>query len=326
MAVAVVTGGASGFGLALGGRGAARGMDVALLDLDGERAAAEAATLAERHRVRAIGVPVDVAESASVEAAARVVEDHLGGADLVVSNVGVQLFGAVERFTDDEWRWVLDVNVVGSARVARVFLPLLRRAERGRLAFTTSSSVLDPASRLGAYQATKFAVWGLAETLRLELADDGIGVSVIFPSGMASRHLETSEAAQPVHLRRPIADASDFEAMMASNPDMAAALATPEDAASGVIDAVLADEPYIITHGDLVAAVSDRSAKLLAAAEGGRLARTRGDNRQHVSFYEMRFDMRRRPSARHDERPLRRRHRDGGLRRRQRRPHGDRHL
>ena len=56
--------------------------------------------------------------------------ERFGRADLVVSNVGVQLFGAVERFTDDEWRWVLDVNVIGSARVARAFLPLLRRAAR----------------------------------------------------------------------------------------------------------------------------------------------------------------------------------------------------
>ena len=137
-----------------------------------------------------------------------------------VSNVGVQLFGAVEAFTDDEWRWLLDVNVTGSARVARAFLPLLRAAaERRRLAFTTSSSILDPASRLGAYQASKFAVWGLAETLRVELADDGIGVSVIFPSGMLTRHLETSEAAQPDHLRRPIANEGDFDAMIASNPD-----------------------------------------------------------------------------------------------------------
>ena len=190
-----------------------------------------------------------------MDAAAAAVEERFGVADLVVSNVGVQLFGAVEAFTDDEWRWLLDVNVTGSARVARAFLPLLRQAERPRLAFTTSSSILDPASRLGAYQASKFAVWGLAETLRLELADDGIGVSVIFPSGMITRHLETSEAAQPDHLRRPIADDGDFDAMIASNPEMASMLATAEDAAAGVIEAVLAGEPYVITHGDLVDAV-----------------------------------------------------------------------
>ncbi|HUC35929.1 MAG TPA: SDR family NAD(P)-dependent oxidoreductase [Acidimicrobiales bacterium] len=270
MAVAVVTGGASGFGLALGGRCAALGMDVAFLDLDGERAATEAAWVADNHGVRALGMSVDVADAVSVDAAAVAVEERFGVVDLVVSNVGVQLFGAIEAFTDEEWRWLLDVNVTGSARVARSFLPLLRRADRGRLAFTTSSSILDPASRLGAYQASKFAVWGLAETLRLELADDGIGVTVIFPSAMITRHLETSEAAQPKHLRRPIASDGDFDAMIASNPEMASMLATAEDAAAGVIEAVLADEPYVITHGDLTEAVTSRSAKLARAAEASR--------------------------------------------------------
>lgn len=270
MSVAVVTGGASGFGLALAGRCAALGMHVALLDLDGERAASEAAVIGSSHGVDVLGFAVDVADAASVESAAAAVGERFDAVDLVISNVGVQLFGAVEAFRDDEWRWLLDVNVIGSARVARAFLPRLRRAAGGKLAFTTSSSVLDPASRLGAYQASKFAVWGLAETLRLELADDGIEVTVIFPSGMLSRHLETSEAAQPAHLRRPIAADGDFDAMIASNPDMAAALATPDDAASGVIEAVLAGEPYVVTHGDVVGAVDDRAAKLRHAAEAAR--------------------------------------------------------
>lgn len=273
MATAAITGGASGFGLALGEQCAARGMDVALLDLDADRAAAEAARLHDAYGSTVLGASIDVADAASVQAAVDTVRERCGGADLVISNVGVQLFGAVERFTDDEWRWILDVNVTGSARVARTFLPLLRAAERGRLAFTTSSSVLDPAARLGAYQATKFAVWGLAETLRLELAPDGIDVSIIFPSGMASRHLETSESAQPDHVRRPIAEAEDFEVMMASNPEMAAMLATPEDAARGVIDAVLDGVPYVITHGDLTGAIERRAAHLTAAAEIARSGR-----------------------------------------------------
>lgn len=245
-------------------------MDVVLLDLDGERAAAEAARIAEKFGVQALGLAVDVADAASVSAAAQAVEERHGVVDLLLSNVGVQLFGAVETFTDDEWRWLLDINVTGSARVVRSFLPLLRRAERPRLAFTTSSSILDPASRLGAYQTSKFAVWGLAETLRVELAGDGIGVSVVFPSGMITRHLETSEAAQPSHLRRPIATDGDFEAMVASNPGMAEMLTTAEDAAAGVIEAVLAGEPYIITHGDLTAAVQKRSDSLGRAAEAAR--------------------------------------------------------
>jgi NAD(P)-dependent dehydrogenase (short-subunit alcohol dehydrogenase family) len=184
-----------------------------------------------------------------------------------VSNEGVQLFGAVEKLTDQEWQWVLDVNVVGAARVARAFLPLLRSAPHGRLAFTTSSSVLDPASRLGVYQASKFALWGLAETLALELKSDGISVSTIFPSGMMSRHLESSTAAQPEALRRDIGEAADFEAMLASNPGMVQAPASPEAAAANTIDALLAGERYIVTHGALVEALNTRHSQLLAAAQ-----------------------------------------------------------
>jgi NAD(P)-dependent dehydrogenase (short-subunit alcohol dehydrogenase family) len=268
--VAVVTGGASGFGRALGEQLAARGFDVALLDLDGERAADEAEALRARHGRRVLGVPVDVSDAGSVADAVDAVGQQLGGADVVVSNVGVQLFGSVERFTDEEWRWVLDVNVVGSARVARGFLPLLRASEAPRLAFTTSSSVFDPAARLGAYQASKFAVWGLAETLRLELVPDGIAVTVVFPSGMISRHLETSEGAQPEALRRPIAHDDDFEVMVASNPGMAEMLTTPEEAAANVVDAILAGERYAITHGDLTGAIADRGAALDRAAASAR--------------------------------------------------------
>jgi NAD(P)-dependent dehydrogenase (short-subunit alcohol dehydrogenase family) len=266
MGLAVVTGGASGFGLALAGRAAGLGMDVALLDRDGERVEHEARQLAAEHQVQVRGVHVDVADGASVVEAAAEVESAWAAADLVISNVGVQLFGAVERFTDDEWRWLLDVNVVGSARIVRAFLPLLRRGSEKRLAFTTSTSVLDVASHLGAYQASKFAVWGLAETLRLELAPDGIGVSVVFPSGMLSRHLESSEAAQPEHLRRAVAGDDDLTAVVESNPAMASMLALPEDAAHGVVEAVLRGEPYVITHGDLRNPIQQRAEALGQAA------------------------------------------------------------
>ncbi len=251
-------------------------MNVALLDLDGERTEQEAATLAQTYGVDTLGRAVNVADDAAVQAAAAAVSRRFGRADVVVSNVGVQLFGAVERFTDREWQWVLDVNVVGAARVTRAFTPLLREAPNGRLAFTSSSSVLDPASRLGAYQASKFALWGLAETIALELASDGITVSVLFPSGMMSRHLESSTQAQPEDLRRAIGEPEDFEAMMASNPDMAQAVATPEQAAANVIEALLRGERYLVTHGDLVGAVQARAQRLHAAAIAARDARAEG--------------------------------------------------
>ena len=87
---------------------------------------------------------------------------------------------------------------------------------------------------------------------------------------MVSRHLETSEAAQPDHLRRSIGEPDDFEAMIASNPGMTNDIATPEEAATNVIAALIAGEPYVVTHGDLVAAVSERNEAIRAAAESAR--------------------------------------------------------
>jgi NAD(P)-dependent dehydrogenase (short-subunit alcohol dehydrogenase family) len=268
--VAVVTGGASGFGRALADCCAARGFDVALLDVDAERASDESAALAQEHDVRSIGLRTDVSDMSEVTAAVVTIERELGGADLVFSNVGVQQFGAVEEFSDEAWAWMLDVNVVGAARVTRAFLPLLRRSPHPHLAFTASSSVLVPASRLGAYQATKFAVLGLAETLHLELAGDGIGVSVIFPSGMMTRHLESSLAARPSRVAGPIAPDDDLEAMLASNPALIRDAATAEDAARHVVDDVLAGERYIVTHGDLVDPLAETQALVRRAAERAR--------------------------------------------------------
>ena len=116
------------------------------------------------------------------------------------------------------------------------------------------------------YQASKFAVWGLAETLRLELAAEGIGVSVIFPSGMLSDIWRPVRRRNRAHLRRPIAGDDDFTAMHESNPTMAQFLATPEDAAAGVIDAILADRRYVVTHGEFLEALDARHRELCAAS------------------------------------------------------------
>jgi NAD(P)-dependent dehydrogenase (short-subunit alcohol dehydrogenase family) len=268
--VAVVTGGASGFGSALAAQCAARGFDIALLDIDPVRVAEVAHEIGGAHGVSVVGLGVDVGRPADVDNAAAAVERDLGGADVVFSNVGVQQIGALEHFSDEAWRWMLDINVIGSARVARSFLPLLRRSTDPHLVFTASASVMVPATHLAAYQATKFAVLGIAETLRLELAPDAVAVSVLFPSGMTTRHLESSLLARPEAVSGEIAPTADIEAMLASNAGFASDVATPEEAARNVLDAVLAGETYIVTHGDLVAGLVDRQTAMLAAAEQAR--------------------------------------------------------
>jgi NAD(P)-dependent dehydrogenase (short-subunit alcohol dehydrogenase family) len=254
--VAVISGAASGFGLALAEGCGSRGDAVVVLDIDGGRAVEAAADLEARHGVPTLGRRVDVASGPEVEAAAAEVTERFGRCDLLWVNVGVQHFGAVETIDDDVWRWVLDVNVVGAARTFRAFLPLLRAAGGAHLAFTASANALAPAARLGAYQASKYALVGLAETVRIELADEPIEVSVVHPSGMLTRHLESSAAARPADLGSGEVTEEDLTAMMASRPMTEVDLTTAEVAAERALAGVLAGEAHVITHGDLAAPIA----------------------------------------------------------------------
>ena len=225
MATAAITGGASGFGRALGERCAALGMDVMLLDLDGERAVAEATRLRThgRHGRR----------RGATRPASRRRPPRWGSGSASptwsISNVGVQLFGSVEAFTDDEWRWLLDVNVVGTARVAHAFLPLLcagpLAADSGVHHVGLGAGPGKPHGCVPSQQVRGLGTGG--DPHLVGAAGDGIAVSVVFPSGMISRHLATSEAAQPEHLGRPIANEGDLDAMIASNPGLARSSSPP---------------------------------------------------------------------------------------------------
>ncbi len=261
--VAVITGAGGGLGSAMGRVFAARGMGVAALDIDETTAAQTAESLAADHDVPTTSARIDVGDTASVEAAARHVGQTLGGCDVLCANVGVQQFGAVDQLTDDDWAFVLNVNVHGTARTVRAFLPLLRQgAGRRHIVVTSSESVLAPGVRMGAYQTSKFAVMGLGETLREELADEGIGVTVLFPGGMITRHLETSAAARPADLARTGAQDDDLTAMLTHRPVEADDVVTPEHAVRNLLADVLADEPYSVTHGAHRAVYERRRADL----------------------------------------------------------------
>ena len=190
--IVVVTGAGSGLGAAMCRRFAAAGMAIAALDIDPDGAKAVAASLAEEFGVATMSARVDVGDAASLAAAAAEVDATLGGCDVLCANVGVQQFGAIDRLTDADWTWVIEVNVLGTVRTVASFLPLIRRRTGWRrIVLTASSGVLVPGVRLGAYQTSKYAVWGYGDTLRQELAAEGIGVTVVFPAGMMTRHLES---------------------------------------------------------------------------------------------------------------------------------------
>ena len=266
--VAVITGGASGFGLALGGECAGRGMHVALLDLDVERAESEGAMPSPNLTAStALGLGVDVGGRGL--RSRRPPPPSTNVRPLSISSSPTSAYSCSARSIGSP------TTSGGGSSTSTSSAPHVSLARSSRCcggpSVATSRSPRRrrcsiPPAGWRAYQASKFAVWGLAETLRLELADDGISVSVLFPSGMISRHLETSGAAQPDHLRRPIATDDDLAAMSREQPEHGDGARRPRGAACRVLDALLDGEPYIITHGDLVEAVASRSAKLHRAA------------------------------------------------------------
>ncbi|HZP30545.1 MAG TPA: SDR family oxidoreductase [Acidimicrobiia bacterium] len=272
---AVVTGAGSGFGAAIAHELARAGMAVAALDIDPGRAEETAASV-RGLGVAAIAVPFDAGDAASIRDAARHVDERLGSCSLLCANVGVQQFGSLDRLTDDDWTWVIGVNVLGTVRTVTAFLPLLRRASGWRhVAITASVGVFTPAVRLGAYTASKAALVGYGETLRLELAPEGIGVTLVFPSGMMTRHLESSAAARPETLGPSVTLPDDIEAMMAGAPSMHAdEVVEAADAVRGLVPQLVADEPYVFTHGRLRAGYEARHREILRAIE--RMERARG--------------------------------------------------
>jgi NAD(P)-dependent dehydrogenase (short-subunit alcohol dehydrogenase family) len=251
--VAAVTGGGSGLGAAMATLFARAGMSVA-------------GALAEEHGVATLGLGVDVGDSSSITAAAEAVADSLGGCDVVCANVGVQQFGAIDRLTEDDWQWVLDINVMGVVRTVGAFLPLLRRRDGfRRIVLTASSGALVPGVRLAAYTASKAAVIAYGETLRLELADEGIGVTILVPAGMQTRHLESSKLARPSEIGEWTIAPDDIDAMMASRSIGDEHVATADHAVRNLLADLVADEPYVITHGEYRAAYHDRLAAIEAA-------------------------------------------------------------
>jgi 2-keto-3-deoxy-L-fuconate dehydrogenase len=165
---AVVTGGASGIGLATARLLAARGAAVVCLDV--------AAPEAPLEQVRA-----DLSDDAAVRAAVRDAAERLGGIDIVVNNAGVGAVGTVEANPDSEWHRVFDVNVVGIVRVTRAALPYLRASAAAVVVNTCSIAATVGLPNRALYSATKGAVQSLTLAMAADHLAEGIRVCCVNP-------------------------------------------------------------------------------------------------------------------------------------------------
>jgi NAD(P)-dependent dehydrogenase (short-subunit alcohol dehydrogenase family) len=198
--VAVVTGGASGIGLALGEQLSAAGCAVVVADVDGEAAAAAAAGL---RGADTLAVTVDVADPGSVAALAEAALERFGHVDLLFNNAGVSTFNLLRDQTMDDWRWVIDVDLWGVVHGIQTFVPILRAQGTPAHIVNTASmgGVMGALPFIGPYGVAKAAVVSLSETLAAELAMEQapIGVSVLCP-GSTQTNIMESERVRPADL------------------------------------------------------------------------------------------------------------------------------
>ena len=256
--VAVVTGGASGIGAALGHAFAAAGCSVVLADVDGPALDAVAGTIDGQ----VLTVVTDVSVAADVERLAEAAFDRFEAVHVVCNNAGVSTFNPVVAQTLDDWRWVLGVNLWGVIHGVQAFLPRLLAQDQPAYIVNTSSlaGLASGLPSLGPYNVSKVGVVALSETLRMELAMAGapVGVSVLCPGSTPTAILDSERNRPPAlgtETRVPDGDMM-LEAVRAGFDGPGAR--TAAEVADNVLEAVRNDRFWIITSGEMRELVSSR--------------------------------------------------------------------
>ena len=260
--VAVVTGAGSGIGRALALACAREGMAVVAADVEAE-ALAQTQALVEAAGVDCMAQCCDVSSSADVERLAEVSWSWRGGVDWLFNNAGVAVLGTAWDATDDDWRWVLGVNLMGVVHGVRSFVPRMRaRGTTAHIINTASAAGLATVGGSAVYCASKHAVVTYSECLAKDLEQVGssIGVSVLCPSLLATR-INESQRNRPAALAGSGPTAAAYEERVRAG--MAASAVSAEDVARAAVDAIHARRFYVIPHAHTGASVRDRTQKIM---------------------------------------------------------------
>jgi NAD(P)-dependent dehydrogenase (short-subunit alcohol dehydrogenase family) len=271
--VAFITGAASGIGLGLARTFAAAGMRVAMADKRVESVTAAAAELA-RTGARVLAVPLDVTDRNAWISAANRVEQEFGSVGILCSNAGVNFVGATHEATYEDWDFALGVNLGGAINAIRTFVPRMVAAgtggsRRAHVVITSSVSGLFTGGGSGVYSTSKFALVGLAESLRADLRPHGIGVSVLCPGPVKSELFESTAAVRPKHLSAtgsvpiiPPGVSREETPIFVTAPD-------GDEVGRQVLEGIRRNSLYILTHSEMRPVLEARAAALLKALPPG---------------------------------------------------------
>lgn len=265
-----ITGGAGGIGFAIAQSFGRRGCKVMLADIDDVALEAAAAALAG-DGVDVATVICDVADEQAVRAAADATVERFGKVHIVINNAGVGTGGRAGQTSLDDWRWIVDINLMGVVHGVEIFTPLIKSHGEGGYFVNTASMAGHIASpAMAPYHATKFAVVGYSEALKEDLARDNIGVSVLCPAWVRT-HIYKSHLNSPTALAAS-SDGSDFSVMK----DVVESGLEPGLVADWTVECVEADRFYVFTHPSMLAYIDARHEQIRAdygaCASDNRLA------------------------------------------------------
>ena len=237
----VITGAASGIGLALAAECARHGARLLLADLQPERLEAARAGFSAGG-ARCAALVIDVADSAALAELAAFAIEHFGGADVVINNAGVGLVAPVESLDPADAHWLMNINFWGVVNGCRVFLPQLRERPEALLVNISSIFAMISVPTQSMYNASKAAVRAFSDALRGELAGTRVGVLCVHPGG----------------IRTSIVDASRLRdiSMVAESPEWlrsnfrAQARTSPDEAARVIVKAILDGRTRVLVGAD----------------------------------------------------------------------------
>jgi NAD(P)-dependent dehydrogenase (short-subunit alcohol dehydrogenase family) len=258
---AFITGGASGIGLGIAKAAFAAGMNVVIADIRQDHLDEGEAELDGGDRVLAL--KLDVTDREAYAQAADAVEAKFGKIHLLVNNAGVAVVGPTELATFADWDWVMNVNVGGVINGIVTILPrILRHGEGGHIVNTSSMSGLVPVGGTTIYSAGKAAVMTMMECMRPELEERGVICSAFCPGAVQS-NIADAAATRPEELGET--GYAEADKRRQQGGDFSHLYRTKEEVGERVLEGILNDELFILTHSEFLPGVTDRANATIAA-------------------------------------------------------------
>jgi NAD(P)-dependent dehydrogenase (short-subunit alcohol dehydrogenase family) len=261
--VAFITGAASGIGLGIARACVNAGMKVVITDV---RAKALDSAVAGLSTAAAVPMVLDVTNREQWRACADRVSKELGPVDLLCSNAGVNFVGPAHEATQEDWDFAMGVNLGGAINAIHTFVPSMIESRRGgHIVITSSVSGLFTSGGAGVYVTSKFALMGLAESLRADLRQSGVGVSVLCPGPVKSELFESTTEVRPKHLAHTGAQPLLPPGVDRTETPIFQTAPTGAEIGELVLQGVRRNDLYILTHAEIRPVLDARAAALVAA-------------------------------------------------------------